>query len=230
MSSKQGAVGLRMRVYDRTVCFANFHFAAHLEVVGRRNADFDHVYRSMIFSRPLNFLNAAAGMVPYLFSACLHACLFYHEIAEAYALWSSGKAGFTDGIGSGDHISIPQESNKVDEIMDISLDVLHNSSLNDALQKFFQPEVLDGNNKYKCERRRWECYVRKIVDLIIAESLFSWQGGLIILLQIDTCNTCYCDGFTPNSGKKPKIWTENWDGCDLNNHESTRVFKKSSES
>ncbi|KAM3379332.1 hypothetical protein P3S68_011746 [Capsicum galapagoense] len=108
MSSKQGAVGLRMRVYDRTACFANFHFAAHLEVVGRRNADFDHVYRSMIFSRPLNFLNAAAGMVPYLFSACLHACLFYHEIAEAYALWSSGKAGFTDGIGSGDHISIPQ--------------------------------------------------------------------------------------------------------------------------
>ncbi|KAM3270563.1 hypothetical protein P3S67_028765 [Capsicum chacoense] len=44
------------------------------------------------------------------------------------------------------------ESNKVDEIMDISLDVLHNSSLNDALQKFFQPEVLDGNNKYKCEK------------------------------------------------------------------------------
>ncbi|XP_055829423.1 type II inositol polyphosphate 5-phosphatase 15 isoform X2 [Solanum dulcamara] len=57
----KGAVGLRMRVYDRTVCFVNCHFAAHLEAVGRRNADFDHVYRSMIFSRPSNFLNAAAA-------------------------------------------------------------------------------------------------------------------------------------------------------------------------
>ncbi|KAL3323642.1 hypothetical protein AABB24_038013 [Solanum stoloniferum] len=59
----KGAVGLRMRVYDRTVCFVNCHFAAHLEAVGRRNADFDHVYRSMIFSRPSNFLNAAAAGV-----------------------------------------------------------------------------------------------------------------------------------------------------------------------
>lgn len=44
------------------------------------------------------------------------------------------------------------ESNKVDEIMDISLDILHSCSLNDAMVKFFQPEVLDGNNKYKCDR------------------------------------------------------------------------------
>lgn len=44
------------------------------------------------------------------------------------------------------------ESNKVDEIMDISLDVFHSNSLKDSLQKFFQPEVLDGNNKYKCDR------------------------------------------------------------------------------
>ncbi|MCI21238.1 ubiquitin carboxyl-terminal hydrolase 25-like, partial [Trifolium medium] len=43
------------------------------------------------------------------------------------------------------------ESNKVDEIMDISLDVFHSNSLKDSMQKFFQPEVLDGNNKYKCD-------------------------------------------------------------------------------
>ncbi|KAJ8544051.1 hypothetical protein K7X08_025669 [Anisodus acutangulus] len=59
----KGAVGLRMRVYNRIVCFVNCHFAAHLEAVGRRNADFDHVYRNMIFSRPSNFLNAAAASV-----------------------------------------------------------------------------------------------------------------------------------------------------------------------
>lgn len=44
------------------------------------------------------------------------------------------------------------ESNKVDEMMDISLDILNSSSLKEAMQKFFQPEVLDGNNKYKCDK------------------------------------------------------------------------------
>uniref|UniRef100_A0A5B7BWU2 Putative type II inositol 1,4,5-trisphosphate 5-phosphatase FRA3 isoform X2 n=1 Tax=Davidia involucrata TaxID=16924 RepID=A0A5B7BWU2_DAVIN len=59
----KGAVGLRMRVYGRIMCFVNCHFAAHLEAVNRRNADFDHVYRTMIFSRPSNLLNAAAAGV-----------------------------------------------------------------------------------------------------------------------------------------------------------------------
>ncbi|XP_078442471.1 type II inositol polyphosphate 5-phosphatase 15-like [Wolffia australiana] len=48
----KGAVGLRIRIYDRIVCFINCHFAAHLEAVNRRNADFDHVYRTMSFTRP----------------------------------------------------------------------------------------------------------------------------------------------------------------------------------
>ncbi|KAK4780301.1 hypothetical protein SAY87_016407 [Trapa incisa] len=29
---------------------------------------------------------------------------------------------------------------------------------------------------------------------------------------INTCNSFYCDQFTPNSPKKPKFWTENWPG------------------
>ncbi|KAI9198711.1 hypothetical protein LWI28_021011 [Acer negundo] len=57
----KGAVGLRLRVYDRVMCFVNCHFAAHLEAVNRRNADFDHVYRTMTFSRPSNLSNAAAA-------------------------------------------------------------------------------------------------------------------------------------------------------------------------
>ncbi|CAK7325999.1 unnamed protein product [Dovyalis caffra] len=55
----KGAVALRVRVYDRVMCFVNCHFAAHLEAVNRRNADFDHVYRTMTFGRPSNFFNAA---------------------------------------------------------------------------------------------------------------------------------------------------------------------------
>ncbi|RDY05478.1 Type II inositol polyphosphate 5-phosphatase 15, partial [Mucuna pruriens] len=57
----KGAVGLRIRVYDRIMCFINCHFAAHLDAVGRRNADFDHVYRTMSFTRPTNLLNTTAA-------------------------------------------------------------------------------------------------------------------------------------------------------------------------
>ncbi|KAM7272817.1 hypothetical protein ACFE04_027481 [Oxalis oulophora] len=59
----KGAVGVRIRVYDRIMCFVNCHFAAHLEAVNRRNADFDHVYRSMSFGRQSStlFNNVTAG-------------------------------------------------------------------------------------------------------------------------------------------------------------------------
>ncbi|KAL6198947.1 hypothetical protein ACLB2K_028735 [Fragaria x ananassa] len=53
-------------------------------------------------------------------------------------------------------LSCGTESNKVDEMMDISLDVLHSNSLKDALQRFFQSELLDGQNKYKCESLKKE--------------------------------------------------------------------------
>ncbi|KAL6548676.1 hypothetical protein OROGR_008442 [Orobanche gracilis] len=58
----KGGVGLRLRVYDRIMCFANCHFAAHLEAVSRRNADFEHIFRTMTFTRSSSlFNNAAAG-------------------------------------------------------------------------------------------------------------------------------------------------------------------------
>ncbi|OVA05738.1 Inositol polyphosphate-related phosphatase [Macleaya cordata] len=59
----KGGVGLRMRVYDRKLCFVNCHLAAHLEAVNRRNADFDHIFKNMMFSRPSNIINAAASGV-----------------------------------------------------------------------------------------------------------------------------------------------------------------------
>ncbi|XP_071726484.1 beta-galactosidase 9 [Rutidosis leptorrhynchoides] len=113
------------------------------------------------------------------------------------------------------------------------------------------------NAPFKQEMQR---FVKKIVDLMREEALFSWQGGPVIMLQIeneygniedsygqkgkdyvkwaanmavglgagvpwvmcqqtdapeniiDACNGYYCDGFRPNSNKKPVLWTENWDG------------------
>ncbi|KDO77093.1 hypothetical protein CISIN_1g0011231mg, partial [Citrus sinensis] len=73
----KGAVGLRVRVYDRIMCFVNCHFAAHLEAVNRRNADFDHVYRTMTFCRPSNLCSAAAGTMPFLLLSCVLACSMY---------------------------------------------------------------------------------------------------------------------------------------------------------
>ncbi|PKA60915.1 Type I inositol 1,4,5-trisphosphate 5-phosphatase 12 [Apostasia shenzhenica] len=58
----KGAVGLRVRVFDRVMCFVNCHFAAHLDAVGKRNADFDHVYRTLSFTRPsVGQSSASAG-------------------------------------------------------------------------------------------------------------------------------------------------------------------------
>ncbi|KAF5728757.1 Endonuclease/exonuclease/phosphatase family protein isoform 7 [Tripterygium wilfordii] len=59
----KGGVGLRIRVYDRIMCFVNCHLAAHLEAVNRRNADFDHIYRTMVFSRSSHLSNTAAAGV-----------------------------------------------------------------------------------------------------------------------------------------------------------------------
>ncbi|KAJ7980617.1 Type I inositol polyphosphate 5-phosphatase [Quillaja saponaria] len=59
----KGGVGLRIRVYDRIMCFVNCHLAAHLEAVNRRNSDFDHIYRNMVFTRSSNILNTAAAGV-----------------------------------------------------------------------------------------------------------------------------------------------------------------------
>ncbi|KAK4254788.1 hypothetical protein QN277_007884 [Acacia crassicarpa] len=57
----KGGVGLRIRVYDRIMCFVNCHLAAHLEAVNRRNADFDHIYRNMVFSRSSTATSAGAS-------------------------------------------------------------------------------------------------------------------------------------------------------------------------
>ncbi|KAM0065072.1 putative inositol-polyphosphate 5-phosphatase transcription factor WD40-like family [Helianthus debilis subsp. tardiflorus] len=56
----KGGVGLRLRVYDRIMCFVNCHLAAHLEAVNRRNADFNHIYRNITFGRSIN--NASVGV------------------------------------------------------------------------------------------------------------------------------------------------------------------------
>ncbi|KAM3258557.1 hypothetical protein ACQJBY_044662 [Aegilops geniculata] len=44
------------------MCFVSNHFAAHLEAVARRNADFDHIYRTMAFNKPHGSTSSATSV------------------------------------------------------------------------------------------------------------------------------------------------------------------------
>ncbi|KAL4200505.1 hypothetical protein AMTRI_Chr02g211570 [Amborella trichopoda] len=65
-------------------------------------------------------------------------------------------------------LSCNMESNTLDDIMDISLDVYQSTSLKDALRRFFQPEVLDGSNKYKCDKCKKLTAARKQMSIFRA--------------------------------------------------------------
>ncbi|CAM6058590.1 unnamed protein product [Sphagnum tenellum] len=58
-------------------------------------------------------------------------------------------------------LSCNTESNKLDEIMDLSLDIVRMNTVGDALCRFFQPEVLNGDNKYRCDQCKKLCPARK---------------------------------------------------------------------
>nr|AAT44134.1 unknown protein, contains ubiquitin carboxyl-terminal hydrolase [Oryza sativa Japonica Group] len=68
------------------------------------------------------------------------------------------------------------ESNKTDEIMDISLDLPGSNSVADALARFFQPEILEGSNKYSCERCKKLTSARK--------QLFVLRAPKVLVIQL----------------------------------------------
>uniref|UniRef100_J3M8R7 ubiquitinyl hydrolase 1 n=1 Tax=Oryza brachyantha TaxID=4533 RepID=J3M8R7_ORYBR len=67
------------------------------------------------------------------------------------------------------------ESNKTDEIMDISLDLPGSNSVADALARFFQPEILEGANKYSCERCKKLTSARKQMFVLRAPKVLVIQ-------------------------------------------------------
>lgn len=72
-------------------------------------------------------------------------------------------------------LSCKAESNKLDEMMDLSLDVFKLSSVKDALCRYFQPEVLDGSNKYKCEKCKKLTAARKQMSVSQAPNVLVIQ-------------------------------------------------------
>ncbi|PIN12786.1 Ubiquitin-specific protease [Handroanthus impetiginosus] len=126
----------------------------------------------------------------YVIDACHNTCLRLKKLQQQ----QRGKNGIANGgdiSGTGETVvkeifggalqsqvkclSCGAESNKVDEIMDISLDILHSGSLREAMQKFFQPEVLDGNNKYKCENCKKLVAARKQLSILQAPNVLVIQ-------------------------------------------------------
>lgn len=69
-------------------------------------------------------------------------------------------------------LSCGAESRKADDMMDISLDLFQISSLKDALRRFFQAEVLDGSNKYNCEKYGVLKFCSLIFFLLILDVIF----------------------------------------------------------
>ncbi|KAM2399318.1 hypothetical protein ACFXTH_035892 [Malus domestica] len=134
----------------------------------------------------------------YVIDACHNTCLRLMKLrrnATANGNAANGNGKMANGIGNGEAatstvvkeifggalqsqvkcLSCGTESNKVDEIMDISLDVLHCNSLKDALQRFFQPEILDGQNKYKCESCKKLVAARKQMSFLQAPNVLVIQ-------------------------------------------------------
>uniref|UniRef100_A0A1D1XSJ5 ubiquitinyl hydrolase 1 n=1 Tax=Anthurium amnicola TaxID=1678845 RepID=A0A1D1XSJ5_9ARAE len=72
-------------------------------------------------------------------------------------------------------LSCNTESNKTDEFMDISLDLYQSNSLRDALRRFFQPEILDGSNKYSCSSCKKLSEARKQMFILRAPNVLVIQ-------------------------------------------------------
>ncbi|KAK1362379.1 Ubiquitin carboxyl-terminal hydrolase [Heracleum sosnowskyi] len=107
----------------------------------------------------------------YVIDACHNTCLRLKKLQHhrRKAVVNGGKASQVKCLSCG------KESNKVDEIMDISLDVMHSSSLKEALHKFFQAEVLDGNNKYKCDNCKKLVSAKKQMSILQAPNVLVIQ-------------------------------------------------------
>ncbi|KAK7243986.1 hypothetical protein RIF29_38801 [Crotalaria pallida] len=126
----------------------------------------------------------------YVIDACHNTCLRLKKLRRKEG-GGGGGGGGGDAGGGGSSIvkeifggalqsqvkclNCGYESNKVDEMMDISLDVFHSNSLRDSMQKFFQPEVLDGNNKYKCDSCKKLVAAKKQMSILQAPNVLVIQ-------------------------------------------------------
>ncbi|XP_021764623.1 ubiquitin carboxyl-terminal hydrolase 25-like [Chenopodium quinoa] len=125
----------------------------------------------------------------YVIDACHNTCLRLKKLQQQRARKVSNGSGGESFVGASivkeifggslqsqvKCLSCGTESNKVDEIMDICLEISNCSSLKDAMKRFFQAEILDGNNKYKCERCKKLVAAKKQMSILQAPNVLVVQ-------------------------------------------------------
>lgn len=132
----------------------------------------------------------AHELLRYAIEACNHVCVQLHKIVQV------GKVSPKQAVAKGSKeepntvvkeifggllqsqvkcLSCSTESNKLDEIMDLTLDIVRLSSLSEALCRFFQPEVLDGENKYRCDQCKKLSPARKQMSVYRAPNVLVIQ-------------------------------------------------------
>ncbi|CAK9275718.1 unnamed protein product [Sphagnum jensenii] len=109
----------------------------------------------------------AHELLRYAIEACNSVCVQLHKLVRGSKL--ATKQSESKGAKEEPHTVVKEmfggllqsqvrcltcttESNKLDEIMDLSLDIVRLNTVKEALCRFFQPEVLDGDNKYRCDQ------------------------------------------------------------------------------
>lgn len=95
------------------------------------------------------------------------------------------------------------ESVTRDAIMDLCLDVHRLTSLRDALQRFSRPEILDGENKYRCEKCNELSAARKALTVLEAPNVLVVQFKVSLRRQlpghtIRSCWSCRCNVSMPS--------------------------------
>ncbi|KAG0629689.1 hypothetical protein M758_1G122600 [Ceratodon purpureus] len=133
----------------------------------------------------------AHELLRYAMEACNHVCVQLHKIV--YGSKVSVKQGAAAKASKEEPntvvkeifggllqsqvkcLSCNTESNKLDDIMDLSLDIVRLGSLSEALCRFFQPEVLDGENKYRCDQCKKLSPARKQMSVYRAPNVLVIQ-------------------------------------------------------
>ncbi|KAI3859498.1 hypothetical protein MKW92_005756 [Papaver armeniacum] len=112
----------------------------------------------------------------YVIDACHNTCLKINKTNSPESTTTIVKEIFGGELQSQVKcLSCGAESNKIDEIMDISLDLYQSSSLKAALQRFFKPEILDESNKYKCDKCEKLVSARKQMSILQSPNILVIQ-------------------------------------------------------
>ncbi|KAF9620675.1 hypothetical protein IFM89_013975 [Coptis chinensis] len=88
------------------------------------------------------------------------------------------------------------ESNKTDDIMDISLDLFQVTSVKDAMQRYFQQEVLNGTNKYHCDNceklvvAKKQLAILKAPNVLVIQLKVMVNDGILVMVLVVIFQLC----------------------------------------